>query len=69
MPWRSDTLQAAVYTPAEPFPTLHVVVLVALVVAVLIVAGIRLIGGPRCPDCSGACPICDAAWRRERRGL
>lgn len=69
MPWRSDSLQAAVYVPAEPFPTWHVVVVVALVVAVLIVAGIRLIGGPRCPDCAGPCPICDAAWRRERRGL
>lgn len=69
MPWRSDSLQAAVYNPVEPFPTWHVIVVCAVVVAVMIWAFVYWIGGPRCPDCTGACPICDAAWRRERRGL
>jgi hypothetical protein len=68
-PWRADSLQAVVYNPAEPFPTIHVIVVCLIVIAVMVWAGIRYIGGPRCPDCTGVCPICDAAWRRERRGL
>lgn len=68
-PWRSDHLHAAVYVPAEPFPTWHVVIAVAAFIVVWVIAFVYWIGGPRCPDCSGACPVCDAAWRRERRGL
>lgn len=71
MPWRADTLQAVVYTPAEPFPTWHVVVLVLVVVAVLVWAGTRIIGGsiPHDCDCDGVCLVARAERGRHRRGL
>lgn len=68
-PWRADHLHAAVYVPAEPFPTWHVVGLVLLLVGVLTYYGVVMIGGRTCPDCTpGKCDLCDLERRRERRG-